>query len=309
MSSALVVGSPGCGMTTFFGLLYTAEVRLGIEEADTVRFHFDRESIRRLEAIYGELGSGRFPESEVDWGQHPLAFLLGVRRTPLRHPARSGEPNSLDFDARRVEVGGLTTEEAAELADRDAHLDEMCRRLLRSPIVVALVDATTLPAPGVPASPRLGRDDHRLARTFELAIAYLSAERGGRVRRRLSPIFVLTKCDRLAPAERAALRLGPTGAFPASEKERAAFGGAVLARCFPKTERALAAAGARGVSVAPATWFVSELGIEPDAPDRIRRRWRVPGGGWEPEYPWEEYRALLGRLGVLAHRLREAPAT
>ena len=68
MTSALVVGEPGCGRTTFVGLLYTAVVRLGNEEADWFRFHAERESIRRLESIYGALGAGLFPP--VDLGEH-----------------------------------------------------------------------------------------------------------------------------------------------------------------------------------------------------------------------------------------------
>jgi len=74
MTSALVVGDRGSGLTTFVGLLYTAQVRLGTEEADEFRFHADRESIRQLEAIYGELGAGRFPERDVNWEEHPLSL-------------------------------------------------------------------------------------------------------------------------------------------------------------------------------------------------------------------------------------------
>ncbi|HYB79157.1 MAG TPA: hypothetical protein VEG66_05300, partial [Thermoplasmata archaeon] len=62
MGSALVVGDRGSGLTTFVGLLYAAQLRLGTEERDEFRFSADRETIRQLEGIYGELVAGRFPE-------------------------------------------------------------------------------------------------------------------------------------------------------------------------------------------------------------------------------------------------------
>jgi hypothetical protein len=36
---------------------------------------------------------------------------------------------------------------------------------------------------------------------------------------------------------------------------------------------------------------------------RIARRSRFPIGSWEPEYPYEEYRALIEHLGELSQRL------
>jgi hypothetical protein len=301
VSSALVVGSPGCGMTTFFGLLYTAEVRLGGAESDAFRVHFDHDSIRRLAAIYTDLGDGRFPASEVDWSETPLAFLLGIRASPLLHRPPSVSPAPEEFDPRRVEVGGLSTEEAAELAERDTRLDDTSRRLLRSPVVIALLDASSFPTDSASDIASLARDDRRLARTLELSIGFLSAERR-RAERRLHPVFVLTKCDRLSPAARTFLGLGASAPLPRDPRERTALGAKILARLFPKTERALASAGARRVSVAPASWYFSEVGTGPIDHERIRRRWRTPEGGWEPDYPWDEYRALLGRIGELAQR-------
>jgi len=48
MNSALIVGDQGSGLTTFVGLLYTAQVRLGTEAADKFRFHADRDTIQQL---------------------------------------------------------------------------------------------------------------------------------------------------------------------------------------------------------------------------------------------------------------------
>ncbi|MGB6500705.1 MAG: hypothetical protein WBG19_04820 [Thermoplasmata archaeon] len=302
MSSALVVGGRGAGLSTFLGLLYTAEVRLGSEKADEFRFHVDRESIRRLEAIYGELGDGRFPESEVDWARTPLTFLFGFKRSGMRRVLPRGATPDLEFRPFRVEIGGFATDEVAELSGRDAVLDATTRRLLGSHILVPILDATLLPEDEGEPTDRLGREDRQLAQAFDLVLRFVSAERDRRARR-LFPLFVMTKCDRLPPA--AARRLGaPHGPPPTwSPEARAAFGAKVLSELLPETARMLATPRARKVEIADPRWFFSEVGTEERSASRIRRRWKTPVGGWEPEYPFEEYHALLDRLGEIAYRL------
>jgi hypothetical protein len=292
-------------MTTFFGLLYTAEVRLGIDEADGFRFHVDRESIRRLEGIYGELGDGRFPETEVDWGRTPLTFILGFRRTALGRVVPRRPQVDEEFDSSRVEIGGITTEEVAELGDRDAVLDETTRRLLRSPVVLPLIDASTLPDDAGDDLGRLAQDDRRLSRAFGLLLKFLSAERkrGGR---RLFPLFVLTKFDRCSPAALRRLEAPPGPPLGWGPDARSAFGDRLLGAHFPETRQILSESRSRKVEIARPSWFYSEVSTEPHAAIRIRRRWRPPSGGWEPEYPFEEYRALLDRLGDLAHRVPQS---
>lgn len=302
MSSALVVAGRGTGLSTFLGLLYTAEVRLGSERADEFRFHVDRESIRRLEGIYGELGDGRFPESEVDWGRHPLTFLFGFKRHGLRRVLPRGATPDLEFRPLRVEIGGLPTEEVAELAGRDAVLDGATRRLLASHVVLPIVDASTIPARAGGRDHRLSLEDHALARSLSVVVDFVAAERDRRARR-LYPLFVLTKCDRLDGA--AAARLDSPPGVPGSwtAEERAAFGARLLRELLPETDRALGEARLRRVEVAVPLWFFSEVGTEGPNGSRIRRRWKSPVGGWEPDYPFEEYRSLLDRIGDIAYRL------
>lgn len=307
MSSALVVGAPGAGVSTFLGLLYTAEVRLGSDVDDAYRFHIDRASLRRLEGIYGELGDGRFPESEVDWSRTPISFLVADRRFGRRRGVSAADDDP-DASPYWVEIGGLTTDEAVELGQRDAILDAPLRRLLRSRIVLPIVDASWLGESAGGPGARAGREDVRLAAALELLARFVAAERNRRARR-LFPLFVLTKFDRLAP--RARHRLGipdgpPSGWAPEARRE---LGARFLAADLPETDRALGRARERGIEVAPPMWFFSEVGTEGDLGQRIRRRWRPPSGGWEPDYPFEEYRALLDRLGELVHRWPDRGAT
>ncbi|HTS33444.1 MAG TPA: hypothetical protein VMI55_05860 [Thermoplasmata archaeon] len=305
MSSALVLGTRGSGLTTFVGLLYTAQVRLGTQDSDEFRFHADRESIRQLEAIYGELGAGRFPVRDANWEEHPVSFVFAFRHGVLRGLGRSGGRSAGGFDTVRVQVGGMPTDEVAELREHDAVLEESTRRLLRSQVILPLIDATSLdPEPDPSRSPRLSRDDRVLAETLDLLGGFLAAEPERRSRR-MYPVFIVTKVDEFSRDTLRQLE-APSG-IPGSwtREARRAFGGRLLNRYFPLTARFLETPRVHtGLTVAPSDWFFSSLSTEDSGGDlRIERRSLAPAGGWEPEYPFEEYRALIGKLGQLAHRL------
>jgi hypothetical protein len=305
MSSALVVGDRGSGLTTFVGLLYTAQVRLGTEEADEFRFHADRETIRQLEAIYGELGAGRFPEREVNWEEHPLSFVLGFRNGHLHGFSRHGPGEEGGFGTVRIQVGGISTQELAELREHDAVLEESTRRLLRSQMVIPLVDTSRLfPGPDGPETPSLARYDAMLAATLDLVGRFLTAERNRRARK-MYPLFVFTKLDRCPAETLVELEAppGPPSTWTPDARDR--FGQKVLERYLPETREFLgrSSRGTRLVKEPPA-WFFSHLRLtEGEGAPRIARRSRAPLGSWEPEYPFEEYRALIERLASLGQRL------
>jgi len=304
MGSALVLGDRGSGLTTFVGLLYAAQLRLGTEDQDEFRFSADRETIRQLESIYGELVAGRFPEWDADWETHPLSFLFAFRSGKFG-PVNFGGNGDRGFDTVRVRVGGISVEEVAELAEHDAVLEESTRHLLRSPVVLPLLDASRLrPPPEGPKDPVLARYDRRLATTLEVVDRYLLAERD-RKARTMHPLFVVTKFDLCPAATLAAVHApsGPPSAWP--PKARETVGRKILDLFFPVTTLVLLAMEARRSStVAAPSWFYSGLRLTsgPDGP-RVARRSRLPAGGWEPEYPFEEYRDLIELLARLAHRL------
>jgi hypothetical protein len=116
-------------------------------------------------------------------------------------------------------------------------------------------------------------------------------------------LFVVTKFDRCPPPTLA--ELGAPDGAPAgwTSAAREAVGARILDRYLPATGRFLAGtADDHGPKVADPLWFFSSLQIVPEqSPPRIVIRSRVPVGGWEPEYPFEEYRSLIEHLGKLAH--------
>ncbi len=310
MSSALVLGDRGSGLTTFVGLLYTAQVRLGIDAADEFRFHAEREAIRQLEAIYGEIGAGRFPSRDADWEDRPLSFVFGYRQGKIRGLGRHEGAEGIGFDTVELQFSSLLTGAVVEVRDHNAVFDASMRRSLRSQIVIPLIDASTLsPEPnGGPESP-VARQDRTLAGTLDLLGKFLATE-PDRHARRLYPLFVVTKTDML---ELETLRrLDAPSGLPEewSPEARRALGFRLLRTYFPETAAFLEARRrASGVTVAPPDWYFSRLSTEGSGHElKIQRRSRVPVGGWEPVYSFEEYRALIESLGKISHHLPLVPA-
>jgi hypothetical protein len=308
MASALVLGERGCGLTTFVGLLYTAQVRLGTENADEFRFHAERESIQQMESVYGELGAGRFPATDIDWERHPLSFVFGFRRGHAGWLAGGGASGGHGFSTVRFQVGGMPAEAVAELRDHDAVLDAGLLSLLRSPIQIPIIDGAWLvPDRSSIAGLPLARYDQHLAGTLDLLRKFLAADRDRRARQ-MFPLFVVTKFDRIRPEALRALEApdGPPETW--TPEARQALGGRVLRGYLPATAEFLTRERKDGVRLAEPSWFFSSLRTEERGDEvRILRRRISPVSGWEPEYPFEEYRSLLARIGELAGRLPGDP--
>ena len=303
MSSALILGDLGSGLTTFVGLLYTAQIRYGTESEDTFRFSADRETIRRLEAVYGELGAGRFPVAEVNWEEHPASFVLAFRSGRLAGLSRSSDSHD-GFDTVRVQVGGIAAQEVAELAHHDAVLEVATRRLFGSRLLLVLVDASRLvDTPGDSRAQLLDRYDRHLATAISVVARYRAALPRRRDRA-LEVLFVVTKVDRLATEALAAIGSPPGRDGGRSQEARSTWGGHLVERYLPQVHALLSGRGsALGVRVLPQRWFLSGLTTEEVSGSlRIARRSLAPQGGWEPEYPFEEYRDLIEALATAAHR-------
>lgn len=308
MASALVLGERGCGLTTFVGLLYTAQVRLGTENSDEFRFHAERESIQQMEAVYGELGAGRFPAADIDWERHPLSFVLGFRRGHAAWFAGAGGSGEEGFSTVRFQVGGMPAEAVSELRDHDAVLDASVLSLLRSPIQIPIIDGAWL----VPDRSSIGglplaRYDQHLAGTLDLLRKFLAADRDRRARQ-MFPLFVVTKFDRIQPETLKALEAPvgpPEGWTPHARQE---VGRRILEGYLPATAQFLTSGRKDGVRLSEPDWFFSSLQTEEHGDEiRILRRRISPISGWEPAYPFAEYRGLLARIGELAGRLPVEP--
>jgi hypothetical protein len=308
MASALVLGERGCGLTTFVGLLYTAQVRLGTENADEFRFHAERESIQQMEAVYGELGAGRFPAADVDWERHPLSFVFGFRKGHSAWFAGGGGSGQQGFSTVRFQVGGMPAEAVSELRDHDAVLDAGILNLLRSPIQIPIIDGAWLvPDRSSIAGLPLARYDQHLAGTLDLLRKFLASDRDRRARQ-MFPLFVVTKFDRIRPETLKALEApeGPPEGWTLPARREV--GRRILQGYLPATAAFLSRSPKDGVRLSDPDWFFSSLRTEERGDEiHILRRRISPVSGWEPEYPFTEYRGLLARIGELAGRLPVEP--
>lgn len=307
MTSALIAASRGAGLTTFVGLLYTAQVRLGTEAPhEAFRFHADHDTLRELERLYVSIGAGRFPLLDIDWEERRLSFLL--RFSAPRRPALFGRRGAGGGggEGAPLRVGGITTEELVELGRHDSSVSEATSRSLHSQVVVLLFDASRLRTESEgPFSRLLAEGDQMSKEALEILARYLFVEPSPKART-MHPLLVFTKFDQLPGAASRELGVppGPPSAWPPEERQR--IGRGVLERFLPKTGSWLLAPSRRETQIAVEAplFYYSSLRVEetPEGP-RIARRSRLPVGGWEPDYPFEEYRALLERMGWLARRL------
>lgn len=240
-----------------------------------------------------------------------MSFVLGFRHGTFLGRARRSNHTAGAFDTVRVEVGGISADELADLGEHDAVLGEPTRRLLRSQAILLLVDGSRLaPDRSGRAADGIANYDRVLAASLDLLGKFLAAQRQRRART-MHPYFVVTKFDQCPPETLARLD-APAGA-PAgwSSEARAGFGARLLHSYLFRTELWLEA-GRRAVGwkVAEPGWFFSSLRTEESRGElRIARRSIDPHGGWEPEYPFEEYRAMVQSLGALAHRLPDRTET
>lgn len=292
MSPAVVLSDRGSGTTTFLGLLYAALVRWGSSGHDGFRVHASHDSIRAIKDVYGSLMDGHFPSHGLEYGRDDLSFVLGYDRV---HKVLHGHRPS----GRSLSVHVASVEELSELRGRAVVMDDWLRVRLSSQVALVVLDATRLPVD--PKS--LLSLPHHAFRRYDAAVAsclslletYLRADRA-RQRALLQPIFVLTKADLISPELRAQLG-GPPPPLSAGPARRTRWVEEAISERMPQTHGLLAGDGS-GIRFAAPMLFVSSVLTEPSPSGevRIHRRLRLPEGGYEPDYPYEEFAALIAHL-------------
>jgi hypothetical protein len=295
---AAVLGEPGGGTTTFLGLLYAAQLRAGTERGDRLRFFSPPESLAYLTGVYERMMGGEFPGPSTDDEVARVRIELAYRRSPgiLDRIRRTPE-----FDtASRVEmVMGRST--FAMLADALESKTETV------PLASGVIQCTVpiLIVPGVPpsddglseASPMPSKDAAIVRILGSLSRSSTPANRSDA--HRIHPILIFSKLDLLLPT---ALRnFGLTRPLTEGivDPDRSRLGERLSRALLPKT---WAFTRSTPNAIGPPAVFFSFVGNAPisnGGPSRIRLR-TTPEHLQEPEYPANEYRALLERLGALA---------
>lgn len=301
MLQVVIVGDRDSGKTTFLGLLYAAQVKSGSDRADDFRFHTPIESLEEISVVFQRLMSGSFPDAATKEGIHEMRVHLGYRRHrlgifPLRREWAPGALATFRFILLRT-----IDHEVSRFLTGSSVADGRLRDALDADVAAILVDSSKL---AVNAQDRqlgpIGNYDQAVE-SLLTAIQRWRQGGGGRI---LYPMFILSKFDRVSPE---VLRAANVEAAPPQigrRGPRAGYAEALLERSLPRTFARVRAEERGGLRFAPPSYFFSWVRTEGGRHgqmDKIRlRRNRV--GGWEPDYPRDEYLAFLESLRDISGR-------
>lgn len=299
MGGATVVGAEGSGRSVFVALLYASLVRYGGEAADHFRFHALGESLDVLGAMYTDLRSGEVPRWPPGAPSTAPVTLLFSNRTSegrfahLLHTASPPTERTLDLQLQRA-----GTPELEQFVATEGALTPLGLSLLEGGFLVVTLDSSLLVGDkgGGHLTPHPW--DSNFAALLS-ALQRAAADHPGSRPRRSTPILVLTKFDRIAQAVRAELL--PEGATMDgwTAPVRAQTTRTLLERFLPASRAKLTEAGPSGFRFGSPSTFISwVLPEDPSSPTSRLKGHTTPSRGWEPDYPFLEYRDLIERLGT-----------
>lgn len=304
MPSATLIGEEGSGRTTVLGLLYTALVRLGGEPESGLRCHVAPNDLDLLGRLYEDLRSGEFPTWPPDrLGQGDIALSLHVpptssggllgRALHRGAPAPSSGPELL---LHRPE-----TRDLEEFVQTHGGLTRVGQSLMESTSLLLTLDASRWTGKG-PDEPH--PQDGSMASVLGALIEAQDLHRAVGTPAPLGVMVVLTKWDLAPDRLQHELLPGPAQPVACEESRRGVLALSLLRQYLPKTSEALRVtwpANSRPRFDAPRA-FLSWLSPEPveGQPGRTRLRGvESPLRGWEPAYPYNEYRSLVRALAGL----------
>lgn len=298
MASATLIGDEGSGRTTFLALLYASLVRFGGEQADEFRLHTPPAALDLLGPMYEDLRCGEFPQwvggEETAVPSISLGFRSVGPRGVFSHLHRT--PEGSNFRTVDLSLARLGPREANAFIGSGGALDHTGSVLLGTTDLLVVLDASRLPSSSGPAA-----GPH----PFDASLAKLlstwatsSAMHGNAPRPPLRTYVVWTKMDRTAPAARKELETpseapggwSSEGRRPASER--------TVQRLLPQTRSLLQNAPSVPLRFSPPLCFASWVRLAPTAqgqPPKLAGH-DTPTRGWEPEYPYDEYLALIDQL-------------
>ena len=305
MLHAAILGDRGAGKTTFLGLLYATLVHSGAGKDDTLRFHASYESLEEVTTLFQRLMSGGFPDSAIKEGLHELRFTLGLGKARRGLLHRGATTWNADTAASvHFTLPGSLGEERPAFIEGSTIGTGPWRDVLDADALILLADSTKL-APKRETAERgsmAGYDGH-----VDALFSAIQRWRSRSGHEFLHPVFLLSKFDGLDPAVLKASDLEPDPPELAKGAARAAYASALLQPSLPHILATIRGKSRGRLRFGEPAYFFSWVRREagaPGAPERIKLR-RMESGGWEPEYPRQEYLALLGHLADIAGHTKD----
>lgn len=304
MLQAGILGDRESGKTTFLGLLYATLVRSGSDKEDELRFHASYESLEEVTSLFQQLMSGAFPDAAIKEGLHDLSFTLGLRKT--RHGLFRRASAKWNEDAAtsvHFTLPGSLGEERPGFIQGSTIGTGPWRDVLDADAVILLADCSRL-------APKRETDERGPMAAYDGQVdALFSAIQRWRSRsgpEHLNPVFLLSKFDAVSPDVLKAADLGSEPPELAKAGARAAYASALLEPNLPHTLATIRGKSRGRLRFGEPAYFFSWVRRDTKAghPDKIKLR-RIDGGGWEPDYPREEYLGLLEHLADVAARTKD----
>jgi len=305
MLQAAILGDVASGKTTFLGLLYATLVRSGSDKEDALRFHASYESLEEVTTLFQQLMSGGFPDAPIKEGLHEMSFTLGLRKARRgRFRLGSTKWNADASTSVHFTLPGSLGEERPGFIQGSTIGTGPWRDVLDADALILLADSTKLAPKGdTPERGPMATYDGQVDALFS-AIQRWRSRSGHEF---LHPVFLLSKFDSVSPEVLKAADLEPEPPELAQSDARAAYASALLEPNLPHTLATLRGKSRGRLRFGEPAYFFSWVRRDAKASggqEKIQLR-RMENGGWEPDYPREEYLALLEHLADIAAETKD----
>lgn len=295
MGTVNVVGPEGSGRLTFLAFLYAAMVRAGGESAEGFRFRVDPASVDVVGPLFEQVRAGDPPRLDPPGALPEIRLEIEFSGATSGHWSWRPHGGSLGGGVRlacALRRWGFAELEA--FIRSGGALDEAGSRLLDGGLLVMTVDASRIP---------VGRGPHPADPLYAglLDTVFRTArDHPSPMGRHLSPLIVLTKGDQFSDG---GLELGLKPPFPTLplKSDREAFAVELLDRHLPQTALRLRGPAPAGLNVDRPTAVVTWITPSSQGSGPVRLQGALtPTRGWEPNYPYTEFLAVLQRLHGVA---------
>lgn len=297
MLNVAIVGDHGSGKTTFLGLVYATLVSSGSGKTDDLRFHLAYDSMEEITGLFQRLMSGAFPDSASKEGIHGLTIELDVAGQGLL--SRFGSRKRPDGPAKTVKLSlpGSLDETKPGLTHGSTFGTGRWRDALDADVVVMILDSGKLAAKGTDSGPMAGYDGR-----LEAMLVAVQRWRSSGGRPVLHPVLAFSKFDTVDPKILRAVNLEASPPEVGKPGPRTVYAQALLESNLPRTLALLEGETGKKLHFAPPRFVFSSIRTEagtPGDPEKVKLR-RTTSGGWELDYPKDEYQAFLRWLARVA---------
>lgn len=194
-----IIGTRGCGKSTFIGLLYQAMERYSNENPNEFIYYVTAETGEKIYDIRNNMLSGEYPAATTRNQLEQLKFLLGFRPKPheqvvntFKNFARFGKyGNFLGMILSVYDISGEDVEEYRH----NKSINKEIKQVFDADILVIIIDTSKF------TNSTLGRKYRKmLYYDKELAIilsSYVEYRNKTKINEKLHPIFIFAKIDAL----------------------------------------------------------------------------------------------------------------